>query len=72
LFGYLKQKLGSSSNSKSLQQAVTKAIRATSQDEFEKAFNHWIERMKLCITNKSEYFEHLMKQLFCKDHSFIQ
>ena len=61
LFGYLKQQLNSYSDSKSLQQAVTKAMRAISQDEFRKVFNHWIERMKLCIENKGDYFEHLMK-----------
>ncbi|CAF3015565.1 unnamed protein product [Rotaria sp. Silwood2] len=35
--------------------------RAISQDEFRKVFNHWVERMKLCIANKGDYFEHLMK-----------
>ena len=61
LFGYLKRQLDSYSDSKSLQQAVTKAIRAIPQDEYRKTFNKWIERMQLCIANKGEYFEHLMK-----------
>ena len=26
--------------------------------------------MQLCIANKGEYFEHLMKLVFCKDHLF--
>ena len=61
LFGYLKRQLDSYSDSKSLQQAATKTIRAIPQDEYRKTFNKWIERMQLCIANKSEYFEHLMK-----------
>ena len=61
LFGYLKRQLDSYSDSKSLQQAVTKAIRVISQDEYRKTFNKWIERVQLCIANKGEYFEHLMK-----------
>jgi [histone H3]-lysine36 N-dimethyltransferase SETMAR len=39
-------------DSKSLQQAVTKELRAIPQDEFRKTFQKWIERMKLCITNQ--------------------
>ncbi|CAF4821178.1 unnamed protein product, partial [Rotaria socialis] len=35
-FGYLKQQLNSYSDSKNLQQAVTKAMPAISQDEFRK------------------------------------
>ena len=61
LFGNLKRQLGSYSDSKSLQQAVTKTLRAIPEDEFRKTFNKWIERMQLCITNKGGYFEHLMK-----------
>ena len=49
------------SDFRSLQQAVTKEIRAIAQDEFRKIFQKWTDRMKLCITNKGEYFEHLMK-----------
>ena len=43
LFGYLKRQLHSYSDSKSLQQSVTKAIRAIPQDEYRKTFNKWIE-----------------------------
>jgi transposase len=52
LFGYLKRQLTSYPDSKSLQQAVTKELRAIPQDEFRKTFQKWIERMKLCITNQ--------------------
>ena len=61
LFGYLKQQLGSYPNSKSLQLAVTRELRAIPQGEFRKAFQSWVNRMKLCIDNKGDYFEHLMK-----------
>ena len=39
LFGYLKRQLGSYSDSKSLQQAITKELRAIPQDEFRKTFH---------------------------------
>lgn len=61
LFGHLKRQLTSYPDSKSLQQAVTKELRAIPKDEFRKTFQKWIERMKLCITNQGEYFEHLME-----------
>ena len=54
LFGYLKRQLGTYSDLKSLKKAVTKMIHEIPQDEFRKTFNKWIERMKLCITNKGE------------------
>jgi len=61
LFGYLKQQLDTYSDSESLKKAVTNIIHDISRDEFRKTFNKWIERMQLCISNKGEYFEHLMK-----------
>jgi histone-lysine N-methyltransferase SETMAR len=61
LFGYLKQQLDTYSDSESLKKAVTTVIRDIPQDEFRKTFNKWIERMQLCISNKGEYFEHMMK-----------
>ena len=61
LFGYLKRQLTSYPDSNSLQQAVTKELRAIPKDEFKKTFQKWIERMKLCVTNQGEYFEHLME-----------
>ena len=72
LFGNLKRQLGSYSDFKSSQQAVTKTLRAIPDDEFRQTFNKWIERMQLCIKNKGDYFEHLMKQVFCKSRLFNQ
>ena len=60
LFDYLKRQLGTYSDPKSLQRAVTDELRAIPKDEFRKTFQKWIDRMKLCITNQGEYFEHLM------------
>jgi len=60
LFGYLKRQLGDYSDSRSLQQAVTKELRAILKDEFQKTFWKWIDRMEFCITNQGKYFEHLM------------
>ena len=30
------------------------------QEEFKKTFTKWIERLKLCVLHKGEYFEHTM------------
>lgn len=60
LFGYLKQQLGTYSDSKSLKQAVTKTLRNIPQDTFAKVFNQWVERMELCVANQGNYFEHSM------------
>ena len=61
LFGYLKRQLGTYSDPKSLQQAVTKELRLIPTNEYQKTFQKWIDRMKLCITNQGEYFEHLIR-----------
>lgn len=60
LFGYLKQQLSTYSDSRSLQRAVTKALRSIPQDMFSKVFNQWVERMELCIAYQGSYFEHSM------------
>ena len=60
LFGHLKRQLGTYSDSKCLQRAVTKELRGIPEDEYRKTFKKWIDRMKLCISNQGEYFEHLM------------
>jgi histone-lysine N-methyltransferase SETMAR len=61
LFGYLKRQLGSYSDPKSLKQAVTKELHAIPTDEYQKTFHRWIDRMRLCITNQGDYFEHLTR-----------
>ena len=61
LFGHLKRQLVTYSDSNSLEQAVTNELRAITEDEYRKTFNKWVDRMKLCINNQGEYFEHLME-----------
>jgi [histone H3]-lysine36 N-dimethyltransferase SETMAR len=31
------------------------------KDDYKKTFDKWIERMKFCVNNHGNYFEHLMK-----------
>jgi [histone H3]-lysine36 N-dimethyltransferase SETMAR len=60
LFGYLKGRLESYSDPTSLAKAVTKELNSIPIDEYRKTFHKWIERMRLCIENQENYFEHLM------------
>ena len=61
LFDYLKRQLGIYSDPKSLPQAVTKELRVIPTNEYQKIFQKWTDRMKLCITNQGEYVEHLIR-----------
>jgi hypothetical protein len=61
LFDYLKRQLGTYSDPKSLPQAVTKELRVIPTNEYQKIFQKWTDRMKLCITNQGEYVEHLIR-----------
>ena len=40
--------------------AIFQYLKAIPKEEYKKTFHKWLERLKLCILNKGEYFEHLM------------
>ncbi|CAF4770838.1 unnamed protein product [Rotaria socialis] len=61
LFDSIKQNLTDQRSSVSLHRAVTKVMFSINEDEYKKTFAKWIVRMKLCVYNHGNYFEHLMK-----------
>ncbi|CAM4931328.1 unnamed protein product [Rotaria socialis] len=61
LFDLIKQNLTDQRSSVSLHRAVTKVMFSINEDEYKKTFDKWIERMKLCVYNHGDYFEHLIK-----------
>ena len=61
LFDYIKRNLTDHTSAKSLKKQITEILMSISKDEYRKTFEMYLERMKLCIENHGEYFEHLMK-----------
>ena len=61
LFDYIKQNLPEQTSKKSLFKEVSKIVKNIPEKEYKKTFDKLIERMQLCIDNKGEYFEHLLK-----------
>lgn len=61
LNGYIKQHLQDKTSAKSLFSSVSKIVFDIPPKEYKKTFDKLIERMILCIENKGDYFEHLMK-----------
>ncbi|CAF0989636.1 unnamed protein product [Rotaria sordida] len=60
LFDYLKRDLDQYPDDTSLAKAITKTLKSTPINEYQKTFQKWIERMKLCIEHHGDYFEHLL------------
>lgn len=61
LFDYIKRNLPEKTGKKSLFKEVSRIIENIPEKEYKKTFDKLIERMKLCIKNNGEYFEHLLK-----------
>lgn len=59
---FVKRNLTDQKNESSLFKAVTKIVFNIPRQEYKKAFNKLIERMKLCIKNNGDYFKHLVEQ----------
>ncbi|CAF1552172.1 unnamed protein product [Rotaria sp. Silwood1] len=58
---YIKNKLTDHTNEESLAQEVSTIVKNIPINEFKKTFDKLLERMKLCIENNGDYFEHLIK-----------
>ena len=58
LFDYIKQRLGDHLTVESLENEITKIVMDIPKHEWEKTFDKWLERMRLCIKFKGDYFEH--------------
>jgi hypothetical protein len=61
LFNRIKTSLTDHTSAESLVSQITSIVKDIPRSEYQKTFNKWIERMELCITNKGDYFEHLIK-----------
>ncbi|CAF3022775.1 unnamed protein product [Rotaria sp. Silwood2] len=61
LFDLIKNNLTDQDDSESLHDAVTDFMHSLNRDNYKKTFVKWIERMRLCVDNHSDYFEHLVK-----------
>jgi len=61
LFDYIKRNLPDQTNKSSLFKVVSNIVENIPEKEFKKTFSRLLERMQLCIDNKGEYFEHLLK-----------
>ncbi len=61
LFNRIKTSLTDHTSAESLVSQITSIVEDIPRSEYQKTFNKWIERMELCITNKGDYFEHLIK-----------
>jgi len=60
LFNHLKHSVGTYPDAISLARALSRAVNSIPKEEYQKTFQKWIERMKLCIEHQGDYFEHLM------------
>ena len=61
LNGYIKGNLIDQANEKCLIRMVSKVVKNVPEEEYKKAFNKLSERIKFCINNYGDYFEHLIK-----------
>lgn len=61
LFSKLKQSLDSHSDVESLKNQITEILETIPKEEYLKTFKKYLERMQLCINNRGDYFEHLIK-----------
>jgi histone-lysine N-methyltransferase SETMAR len=62
LFDYIKRHLDDHDSVKSLKRQITEILEGIPKEEYAKTFDKWLERMQLCIDNKGDYFEHLIKK----------
>ena len=60
LFSYIKQRLHDHSDEESLKSEIVEIVNSIPKSEWKKTFDKLLERMRLCIENKGDYFEHLM------------
>ena len=58
LFDYIKMRLDDHNNADSLIDQITRICGDIPKSELKKTFQKWIERMKLCVLNKGDYFEY--------------
>ncbi|CAF1129943.1 unnamed protein product [Rotaria sp. Silwood1] len=60
LFSYLKRSLDTYPDATSLAKALSKELNSIPIHQYQKTFQKWIQKMKLCIEHHGDYFEHLL------------
>jgi len=58
---YIKSNLTDQVNEESLVPEFSNTVKNIPEKDFKKPFDKLLERMKLCINNNGDYFEHLIK-----------
>ena len=58
---YMKHNLIDRPNEKSLAHAVSKVVKNIPEEEYRKTCEKLLGWMELCINNRGDYFEHLIK-----------
>ena len=61
LFDRIKQQLIDQESAESMKNQITEILDSIPANEYLMTFQKYVERMQLCVDNKGEYFEHLMK-----------
>jgi histone-lysine N-methyltransferase SETMAR len=61
LFNEIKKRLPDRTSEELLESQITEILNSIPKEEFQRTFQKWTERMKLCIENQGNYFEHLKK-----------
>lgn len=61
LFNEIKKRLPNQISKEQLGPKITEILNSIPKEEYQKTFQKWIERMKLCIENQGDYFEHKIK-----------
>ena len=59
----IKQHLDDHPNAESLSSQTDEIIESIPHQEYFKTFNKWLERMRLFVENKGDYFEHLKNKI---------
>lgn len=58
---YIKRNLADQTDAKALHKAVANIVFSIPEYEYKKTFDKLVERMRLCIKNGGDYFEHLLE-----------
>lgn len=61
LFEKIKSSLTTVTDAKSLHRQITEILKNIPKEEYLKTFQKYLERLKHCINNNGDYFEHLIK-----------
>ena len=58
-----KQRLDDHLKAESLASQIIEIVETTPHQEYIKTFYKWLERMRLCVENKGDFFEHFKNKI---------